>query len=310
MPLYANVGGAQKQPSALYANIGGAQKQSSSLLGNVGGASKELLELPRNYWVVPYSATGTMATNTRKRMVANSVTVASDGTFTLVSATSISGRPAAGTYYVSIGTAANSSATTGTVVYYAVNSSGSYYGFNATNWEASTSDPSASSSAYGDVDAICVSATLYVNKAKISSYYRWTQYNYQYIPVETVRSGSLSIYRGHIQSMYNASLVISGGNFQFTTNCMVDELISQPVGTYFAVYFSALESINAYRFNGNYAVSEQHGADFMDVYYDRYYEVGYSHTATGKYKFAISSSAYPTNGISGSYWYSSRTTVS
>lgn len=46
MPVYANIGGTQKQLSAIYANVGGAQKQLSSLLANVGGVSQELMAQP------------------------------------------------------------------------------------------------------------------------------------------------------------------------------------------------------------------------------------------------------------------------
>lgn len=310
MPLYANIGGAQKQPSALYANIGGAQKQSSSLLGNVGGASKELLALPQNFWVVPYSAYGTMATNTRTRMVANSVTVASDGTFTLVSATSISGRPAAGKYYVSVSTAANSSATTGTVVYYAVNASGLYYGFNATNWEASTSDPSASSSAYGDVDALRVGDTLYVNKTKISSYYRWVQSDVSYSQTSVVGDNSEVFFVASTFLRVVISYTYSGGRYILNGSVKVTQ-----DGTAYAGYWGALVN------NGNidqlsdtiYKVSSVSNMSQTNarLYYSERKGVSPSKgEATGKYKFAKSSSAYPTNGVSVGYWYSSRTTVS
>lgn len=59
MPIYANIGGAQKQLSAVYANIGGAQKQLSSMLGNVGGASKELMAQPIRVLLTTITISGT-----------------------------------------------------------------------------------------------------------------------------------------------------------------------------------------------------------------------------------------------------------
>ena len=44
MPIYANIGGAQKELSAVYANIGGAQKEINPLLANISGAEKIIME--------------------------------------------------------------------------------------------------------------------------------------------------------------------------------------------------------------------------------------------------------------------------
>ena len=59
MPIYANIGGAQKQLSAVYANIGGAQKQLSSMLANIGGASKEPLAQPKRVLLTTIITSGT-----------------------------------------------------------------------------------------------------------------------------------------------------------------------------------------------------------------------------------------------------------
>jgi len=52
MPLYANIGGAQKEITHLYANIGGAQKELDGLYANIGGAQKEIFRRGNRFYKI------------------------------------------------------------------------------------------------------------------------------------------------------------------------------------------------------------------------------------------------------------------
>ena len=57
MPLYAGIGGAQKEIGEIYAGIGGYAKKLEQLYAGVGGAAKELL--PSGYTWKKYDISGT-----------------------------------------------------------------------------------------------------------------------------------------------------------------------------------------------------------------------------------------------------------
>lgn len=69
MPLYAGIGGAQKEIGALYAGVGGAAKQIDSLYAGVGGSAKDLFSSGyrwrkynlTSYFTLQYEKTGKAA---------------------------------------------------------------------------------------------------------------------------------------------------------------------------------------------------------------------------------------------------------
>lgn len=324
MPIYANIAGAQKEVNDWYSNIDGVSKKFNSFLGNVDGTSVELLIPPRPYWRLSSSGNGTLSSNTRTRMVSDSVTVSSDGTFTLINATSISGIPAQGKFFVSISTSSNSSATTGSTLYYATNGSGAYRSFNIRGGVilSSSSFPSAVKNNRSDVfyELNGSQHNLYISKDLIPSLYRWTQYNvnvsYTYKDEYTWSSGSINYY-----SEWDIMYYLDEGEFRYTSdgskfNCysedmrwnwqnMVDKWVAGEEERYVSKLYR-VESINNEPYPNNH---------YYPFTYDRIVErvvdtTNYSKgTSTGRYAYSTISSAYPTDGRSGSYWYSDRITI-
>ena len=324
MPVYVNIAGAQKEANDWYSNIDGVSKKFNSFLGNIDGTSVELLIPPRPYWRLPSSGSGTLASNTRTRMVSDSVTVSSDGTFTLLNATSISGRPAQGKFFVSISTSSNSSATTGSTLYYATNSSGAYRAFNIRGGVilSSSSFPSAVKNNRSDVfyELNGSQHNLYISKELIPSLYRWTQYNanasHIYKDVYSYSSGSINYY-SDIDVMY----YLPEGEFRYTSdgsefNCYWEDMRwnwQNMVGKWVAGeeerYVSKLyrvTTINQEPYPNNH---------YYPFTYDRIVErlldtIEYSKgTSTGRYAYSTISSAYPTSGERLGYWYDNRTTI-
>lgn len=322
MPIYANIAGAQKEVNDWYCNINGVSKKFNSFLGNINGAAVELLVPSKPYWKLPSSGNGTLSSNTKTRMVSDSVTVSSDGTFTLISATSISGIPAQGKFFVSISTSSNSSATTGSTLYYATNSSGAYRSFNIRGGVilSSSSFPSEVKSSRSDVfyELKGSNHNLYISKDLIPSLYRWTQYNanvsYTYKDVYTYSSGSINYYNEEEDmyylfegdfiytsdgSMYDCYLIDLRWNWQY----MVGRWVAGE-GTRYVSRLYRVTSIN-----------NEIGSYYYPFTYDRIVDrkvdtTNYSKgTSTGKYAYSTISSAYPTNGYYSGYWYGNRTTI-
>jgi len=322
MPVYANIAGAQKEVNNWYSNIGGVSKKLNSFLGNINGAAVELLAASI-YWKFPSSGNGTLSSNTRTRMVSDSVTVSSDGTFTLISATSISGRPAQGKFFVSISTSSDSSATTGSTLYYATNSSGAYRAFNIRSGIilSSSSFPSEERSNSPDVfyELNGSNHNLYISKNLIPSLYRWTQYNanvsYTYKDVYTNSSGSRNYY-----SQWDDICYLEDGWFRYTSdgskfNCYVwdfrydgwQPMVGKWVTDEDTRYVSRLYRVTS--INGN---PDTHYYPFTyNRIVDRVLDTtNYSKgTSTGSYAYSTNSSAYPTNGYYSGYWYDNRTTI-
>ena len=324
MPVYANIAGAQKEVNDWYSNIDGVSKKFNSFLGNVDGTAVELLAIS-TYWKLPSSGNGTLSSNTRTRMVSDSVTVSSDGTFTLLNATSISGIPAQGKFFVSISTSSNSSATTGSTLYYATNSSGAYRAFNIRGGIilSSSSFPSEVRSKSSDVfyELNGSQHNLYISKDLIPSLYRWTQYNanvsYTYKNEYTWSSGSKNyshpfddIYylpEDELDFRYTSDgsqfdcygWDLRFGNWQFITGYWVTDEGTQ--------YVSRLYKVTS--MNGD---PPTHSYPFT---YDRIVErvvdtTNYSKgTSTGRYAYSTISSAYPAGGYYSGYWYDNRTTI-
>lgn len=308
MPVYANIAGAQKEVNDWYSNIGGVSKKLNSFLSNINGTSVELLVPSRPFWRLSSSGNGTLASNTRKRMVSDSVTVSSDGTFTLISATSISGIPAQGKFFVSISTSSNSSATTGSTLYYATNGSGAYRNFNIRGGVilSSSSFPSAVKSSSSDVfyELNGSQHNLYISKDLIPSLYRWTQYNVttSYTDKFTAESSSENIpeseyYHNSTKLRYSSD----GSKYYFN---------------YFSWQISPGDYLPK---NGNLEYDTQARRvetivdnPFRRVIFDGYYTRTSTESrgsATGRYGFSTLSNAFPSNGKQSGYWYDNRTTI-
>ena len=321
MPIYANIAGARKEVNDWYCNINGVSKKFNSFLGNVNGTAVELLPT-LIYWKLPSSGDGTLSSNTRKRMVSDSVTVSSDGTFTLLNATSISGIPAQGKFFVSISTSSNRSATTGSSLYYATNSSGAYCRFNIREGVilSSSSFPSEVKSSSSDVfyELNGSQHNLYISKNLIPSLYRWTQYNanvsYTYKDAYSDSSGSINYY-----NIWDRMYYLYEGGFRYTSdgskfNCYDIDLRwswQNMVGRWVAdedtQYVSRLYRVTS--MNGD---SPNHSYPFTyDRIVDRVVDTtNYSKgTSTGRYAYSTISSAYPTSGYYSGYWYDNRTTI-
>lgn len=321
MPVYANIAGTQKEVNDWYCNINGVSKKLNSFLGNINGAAVELLAIS-TYWKFPSSGNGTLSSNTRTRMVSDSVTVSSDGTFALINATSISGRPAQGKFFVSISTSSDSSVTTGSTLYYATNSSGAYRAFNIRNGIilSSSSFPSetrgSSSGVFYELNGS--QHNLYISKDLIPSLYRWTQYNanvsYTYKDEYTWSSGSRNYY-----SEWDEMYYLFDGEFRYTSDgskfdCYLADLRwdwQNMVGRWVADeetrYVDTLYRVAS--------INNEIGSNYYPFTYDRIVKrridtTNYSRgTSTGRYAYSTRSSAYPTSGYSSGYWYDNRTTI-
>lgn len=324
MPIYTNIAGAQKEVNDWYSNIDGVSKKFNSFLGNIDGTSVELLVPSKPFWRLSSSGDGTLASNTRTRMVSDSATVSSDGTFTLINATSISGRPAQGKFFVSISTSSNSSATTGSTLYYATNSSGAYRSFNIRSGIilSSSSFPSEVKNNRSDVfyELNGSQHNLYISKDLIPSLYRWTQYNanvsYTYKDVYTWSSGSRNYY-----SEWDDMYYLNEGEFRYTSDgskfdCHIWDLRwnwpymeGKWVADEEERYVSKLYRVTTIN---NEPYPNNHYYPFT---YDRIVErvvdtTNYSKgTSTGRYAYSARSSAYPTSGYYSGYWYDNRTTI-
>lgn len=179
MPTYGNINGAQKQIGDWYSNISGARKQIQTMYANVGNARKIIYESGTDYWSIPYSDSESLSSSTRySRMASTSATVNSSGTFTLQNATSIKGRPVAGTFMVYVSND-SSTTTTGTTLYYFYNSTGRYYAFstNVSRQSSAIAVSRVKSTTYtSDVVYDSSSEKLLLKVLLVPAYYRWEKW--------------------------------------------------------------------------------------------------------------------------------------
>lgn len=179
MPTYGNINGAQKQIGDWYSNISGARKQIQTMYANVGNARKIIYESGTDYWSIPYSDSESLSSSTKySRMASTSATVNSSGTFTLQNATSIKGRPVAGTFMVYVSND-SSTTTTGTTLYYFYNSTGRYYAFstNVSRQSSAIAVSRVKSTTYtSDVVYDSSSEKLLLKVLLVPAYYRWEKW--------------------------------------------------------------------------------------------------------------------------------------
>ena len=305
MPIYANIAGAQREVKDWYCNINGASKKFNSFLGNINGAAVELLVKERRYYSFDYESSGILPTNTRKRMVADEITISSDGTITLLNPTSISGRPAANKFFVSISTSSNSSATTGTTVYYSTNSSGSYRAFNPGEnvFIISSASGVVSTTIFEDMPDVFVSGTtLYVLKDLLPKWYRYKQANVTYQQSKLTTTSEFEVAdmeSGRAGTDYTVEFNNSFGYYYTVTGDSSVEVGKWFVQTHLSQYPTTV-----------YRISRLHmGMVYTDAYRD---VTTKKSTDTGKYGVCLTTRRFGTGSTGGffnGFWYYSPTVI-
>ncbi len=324
MPVYANIGGVQKELTKIYANVGGAQKQLNSLLANIGGVQRELLVTANAYWDYDRSGTGTLsAGGMSRRMAADKVSVDSTGNFTLINPAQITGQVPAGKYYVSTNTTGTNSTTAGLTIYYATNGSGAYDRFNMRTGVILNTANFPAVMVNSDDSVVHDTAKFYVSKNDVPLLYRWTQYNAtaKHTYGDECYYENNSIFFGSAWGSPNVYL-FPNNTVQYTADGQNYLLtLSLDAETFFDNFSNyqywrfATVSIASYIYDAQSITRDPlncHDYTVNSGYVCRRVVTSTDYTkgtATGRYAFSPNSAAYPTDGYSSSFWYANRTTV-
>ena len=321
MPTYGNINGAQKQIGDRYSNIGGARKQIQTMYANVGNARKIIYESGTDYWSIPYSDSGTLSSSTRySRMVSTSATVNSSGTFTLQNATSQKGRPAAGTFMVSVSTS-NSSSTTGTTLYYFYNSTGGYYAFstNVTKQSSATAVSRVKSTTYtSDVVYDSNSNKLLLKILLVPAYYRWEKWENNPSYTETSSgSGTVTLYSGDTltgsdsyysddrNGLFYLEEKQDGGYFGYSATDIAYQYENNHRDLTRSSYYHVISNYEyASIMYYNFSISSVSGDTVVLNYSRKYYFRTSSSSSLSGYVFSPNSSAYTTGST-----YKNKTTL-
>lgn len=232
-------------------------------------------------------------------MVADAVTVNSSGTFTLLNPTQITGRPPANKYFLSVSTTTNSSATSGTYLYYSLNDSGSCQGINLTYGVVLASETINKEAKASSSDVYYQNSYFYICVDNITSFYRWTLYSLTYDEVFTTESGSRSDTNPKYAPNESSIRIIYESDLGYYYSGLTKGI---PTAGQWFVTGSARNVGKLYRFTS---------ASGSNLNYDRCRRLNQTKSAaTGQYIYALTSDEFPVDGRRGGFWYSDRTTIS
>ena len=152
----------------------------------------------------------------------------------------------------------------------------------------------------------------------MGTYYRWTRYNVDYTETRVrsyhdIDNAAMSGENTDGRIYYGTPQIVSG-KYVFSNSTILDS-IGSTTRVSAGNYFSAVNnSETAYYVNSGSTTVERINYDIAYKFdtgsgYVYYYRLEAVKGSSNGYAYSTNPSAYPTDGISGDYWYSDRTTV-